>query len=282
MILDNIWLINLDQSENRLDSVKYNFNKLNLKFNRFSAIDGKKLSMDDIKKYTNDICNTIICNHAMIGCALSHKKLWEQLINDNNANSYLILEDDIVLDEKSVDIIKKLDKLQINENIDVINLYGQNGLNTIKNKLYRIDDIDLGFAYYPLTTTAYMITKIGAKKLLEGINKLNFPIDHEIALIVNALDIKYLVTNPFIVKTLDIDSTIGSKKNCILLYICKLLNFKYLYWKLMYPSLNINLIYKIDNIVIMYVILFFINKNYIKSDLLQIFILIELFLLFSY
>ena len=237
--------------------------------------------MNNIKKYTNDICNTIICNYAIIGCALSHKILWKQLINDKNTDSYLILEDDIILDEKSVDIIRKLDKLQIDKHIDIINLYGPNGPNTIKKKMYQIDDIDIGYAYYPLTTTAYMITKAGAKKLLDQINKLNYPIDHEIALIANTTNIKYLVTNPFIIKTSFYDSTISSNKNCIILYICKLLDFKYLHWKLIYPCLNINLIYQIDNIVVIYFILLYINKIYIKSDLLQVFILIELFLLFS-
>ena len=50
MILDNIWLINLDQSKDRLKVVQNNFDELNLKFNRFSAIYGKNLSDDEIKK----------------------------------------------------------------------------------------------------------------------------------------------------------------------------------------------------------------------------------------
>ena len=280
MILNNIWLINLDQSIDRLKSIQTNFNRLNLRFNRFSAIYGKNLTNDEIIKNTNILCRTLLCNYAMVGCNLSHKILWSQLLNDENTYSYLILEDDVVLNEKSIDIIKKLDILQTQEEIDIINLYGLNGTNTIYKKIYQIDDIDVGYAYFPLTTTAYMITKKGAKTLLDNINKITYGIDYEIAYRTKISDIKYYVTNPYVVTTMYDQSTISPNKNCIILYLCKRVNLKFMHWLLNSQCLNINMVYQVNNIMILYLILYCINKKYIQSELLHLFILFELYLLF--
>lgn len=47
-ILNNIWIINLDKSTARMETIKKNFDTLGLKFNRFSAIYGKNLSQENI------------------------------------------------------------------------------------------------------------------------------------------------------------------------------------------------------------------------------------------
>ena len=125
-----------------------------------------------------------------------------------------------------------------------------------------------------------MITKSGAKKLLDRIKKITYGIDYEVAYTAKTSDIKYYVTNPYIVKTIYDASTISPNKNCIVLCFCKKLGFRFTHWLLNSQCLNINMVYQLNNIMILYLILFFINKKYIRSELLQLFILFELCLLF--
>jgi GR25 family glycosyltransferase involved in LPS biosynthesis len=95
--------------------------------------------------------------------------------------------------------------------------------------MYQIDDIDIGTAYFPLTTTAYMITKVGAKKLLDQMNKLTYHIDYEMAFQSKTSDLKYLVTQPFVVNASYNDSTIGPNKKSIILHLLDRYNYKHLY-----------------------------------------------------
>lgn len=282
MILDNIWVINLDTSKDRLQLVEKQFRELNLKFNRYSAVYGKSLSDETINIVANKLCTKLLCNYAIIGCALSHKQLWEQLINDDNASSYLILEDDVKLTKKSIETIKKLDILQQKENIDMINLYGLMGPNTMIQEKYEIDDVKIGIALYPLTTTAYLLTKTGAKKLKQQLNeKLTYQIDYEIGM--NALlnDFVCYVTYPFVVDVNDVDSTIGNKLNSIVIKSCDRLNLKKIAWLLSAPSITINMKHQINNIFMLYIILLIANKLYIKSKILYIFIICDMILMMS-
>jgi len=80
---NNIWIINLDKSIDRMSRIKKNFDKYGIKFNRFSAIYGKNLSKRYIKNNVNFLCKSVLCNYGTIGCAISHKTLWKQLIDSN-------------------------------------------------------------------------------------------------------------------------------------------------------------------------------------------------------
>jgi glycosyl transferase family 25 len=276
MILDNIWVINLNKSTNRLKNITDNLNGLGLSFNRFSAIYGKELTNDEINENTNYLCRKLLCNHGIVGCAMSHRKLWQQLIDDNNATSYLILEDDVILNQTSVDLIKKLDDLQVSENIDIISLYGKLSL---KHKpIHYIDDITVGTELFPITTTAYMITKSGAQKMLSSINKITYHIDIEMAIKTYFNGIKYYVTNPYIVDTVAQDTTLVTYKETILLKLIKYFNNK-LPIDLSSPSLVINMKYEITQILIIYLLLFYLNYKYIKSSLLFVFLIFEILMI---
>lgn len=87
-------VINLDRTPQRL----YLFKKMNpsFKFERFTAIDGKKV---DRKAILNDnLVTEAVKNRytdGAIGVALSHKALWEECVNKNEPMT--ILEDDAYL-----------------------------------------------------------------------------------------------------------------------------------------------------------------------------------------
>jgi glycosyl transferase family 25 len=282
MILNNIWVVNLDKSKDRLSRITKNLDDLGLKFNRFSAIYGKELDKQTINNTTTVMCRNLLCNHGMLGCSQSHKKLWQQLINDPNTNSYLILEDDALLNEKSVEYIKKIDEIQISNDIDLINLYGSNnGLFNICNAEYTVDDVKICKPCVPFNTTAYMVTKNGANKLLKNLGiKQNYHIDFEMYYFTkNDPNFKYYTTSPFIVDIYYSDTTVSTEKSSILLSLLKYGQFNYLLWWLNSQSLTIKMHYNISNLMVYYFILLIINKYFIKSNVLFIFIMIELILL---
>ena len=106
-----------------------------------------------------------------IGCAMSHKAIYQKIL-DENINSCLILEDDITIDD------------QFNEQINIIENY-------IKQNRLDFDLFFLGF--HPGTTYdktmryksvyglfGYIVTNSGAKKLLD-LFPITYQIDTEIS-----------------------------------------------------------------------------------------------------
>lgn len=93
--IDDIWIINLDRRSDRLQSLYESCGFLKSISNRFSAIDGKKLQL------TPSICklienNDFIWKKSVTAVALSHILLWAQLVaEEDSVNSYMILEDDV-------------------------------------------------------------------------------------------------------------------------------------------------------------------------------------------
>ena len=75
-MIKNIYVINLDRNKNRLKRIDENLKKYNLSYKRFSAIDGSKLDYKDIIDNTTSYCRHLLCNKSIIGCAMSHIKLW--------------------------------------------------------------------------------------------------------------------------------------------------------------------------------------------------------------
>jgi len=54
--IDNIYVINMDKDTDRLDKITKEFNKFNIKFQRFTGIDSNTLSE---KKKTNILLNFV-------------------------------------------------------------------------------------------------------------------------------------------------------------------------------------------------------------------------------
>ncbi|NBO98905.1 MAG: glycosyltransferase family 25 protein [Proteobacteria bacterium] len=92
MVVDNIYVINMDRSEDRLKNMTSQIPKLGRPFIRVPAVDGRKLSSEEIKKVSSGMCG-VFCTHSMIGCFLSHQKAWRTLI-ENGDRYAVIMEDD--------------------------------------------------------------------------------------------------------------------------------------------------------------------------------------------
>jgi GR25 family glycosyltransferase involved in LPS biosynthesis len=277
MLLDNIYVVNLNVSSDRLKKIKQNFDLYNIKFRRFSAVYGKTLGTDEIVKHTSSLCRNLLCNYGIIGCAMSHKKLWEQLLNDKTTDRYLICEDDIIIDDKFVDIIKKIEPMLDTYNVDILSLFNS-GATLHGKEVFRIDDYVFKKPFFPLSTSGYIISKGAVKKILGAYDKINYHIDFQISsmMLSNEIDINYLSASPDIIKLdLNSESTIGKTNNSL---IMMLLNraFPHLNWVMTIPVVTIKLDYTLNIYFFVLILLAYINYKKYNNIYLYTFIFIEL------
>lgn len=176
----DIQVINLEERTDRWDNfIKYKEQYPKLNFIKFNAINGKKIKPTIQLQQIFD-GNDYNMRSGMVGCALSHLKLYIDFYNSNQ--QYLIvLEDDVKLvpefDDKLLYLIKILET-RIN-NIDLIYL-----CHHVYPK-YKTDDM-FDLQKYPEIsqwskeksllmsmggTGGLILSKNGVKKLLEFINK---------------------------------------------------------------------------------------------------------------
>jgi len=222
--VDNVYLINMDKDTERLEKVTKECKKFNINFERFNGVDPLKLSKKELNKYVSKICQNI-CPNGIIGCGVSHMKIYEDAIK-NNYKNILVLEDDVYfsdelykeLNKAMIELPKDYDILylgclgwynkQPKYNIDLYNLLYYL-LSKCKSTCKNNNKLNNNYKYIhvpelPLSAHAMMISNKGCKKLLNLIKKLNYHIDMTIAVKSNELNI-YTTKKQLIYQTL-IDS----------------------------------------------------------------------------
>jgi GR25 family glycosyltransferase involved in LPS biosynthesis len=99
----DVAVINLDR---RPDRMAYLHKNISLPFRRLSAIDGQNLS-NYYFEFT-ELLDTIRGQSRIlgeVGCSLSHYSLWKAHAERPNADFLLVFEDDVMLTERSIEII---------------------------------------------------------------------------------------------------------------------------------------------------------------------------------
>ena len=154
------------------------------------AIDGKLLDRNDdkvleyVKKYFEIRKNEPLVG--AVGCSFSHEKIWRKIVEDENLDKndlVAVFEDDCFFSDK----IKLVwDNVSNNLPIDLEFLYlggrfkkhymtpDKSKWDKIFNFIYKIKDHNLS---EDRTTHAYIISKLGAKKLLDILDKSGFDIE---------------------------------------------------------------------------------------------------------
>ena len=127
MKIKQIYVINLKRRKDKLKKIMKRLNEIdpdeNINIDIFRAVDGVNIDDNYLKKnniklstrWKDPFKNTSI-NKGEIGCAISHHKIWSDIIK-NNYNHALIVEDD---GEFSENFIDKCDKIDIPNDTDLI------------------------------------------------------------------------------------------------------------------------------------------------------------------
>lgn len=169
------WVINVKKSKIKRDFFSKQAKNINLNFKYFNAVTPDKLHLYEFisdkvtqrKFFARPLLDT------EIACAVSHRTLWKQLLNDDEVNYYCIFEDDTFINE---DLIEILNSKSL-KNIDFIKFSGikipPHRFYADFNNKYKI----VKFAYGPLDAAAYRISKNAAIELLSYTYNLIYPID---------------------------------------------------------------------------------------------------------
>jgi GR25 family glycosyltransferase involved in LPS biosynthesis len=170
-----VYCINLDKRLDRWEQAIQEFKKIDLEVERFPAIDGEKIDYNFSPK-----------KKGFCGCLLSHKSIIQHC-KDNNFESVLILEDDVVISEKILSCFEK--NITHIPTWDMIYFGGNHKIKPtfIKDQLYKI--------IRTYTTQAYAIHSKIYDEILNILQKKSHPID---VLYANNIHPKYecyLLTN---------------------------------------------------------------------------------------
>ena len=187
--IDDVFLINLDRREDRLERFKKTHPDLAERIFRLKAIDSKKLRL------TRKIARLFLPHDfkwkkAVMGCALSHLSVWMQLLMDKpEVNSYFILEDDVRLNPgwRSVwEDAKRTDSIP--EDFDVLYFGGilppnkeafeAMGVEKVNSYVGRVKE-NFIFGqnppnrYFHFCAYAYVLSRKGAKKVVDFLKSKN-------------------------------------------------------------------------------------------------------------
>jgi len=186
--ISKAFFINLDRRTDRLEHIN---KSLPFSAERSSAVDAKNLELnEEIKKIFKKCLNKL--TKAEIACCLSHYRLWKKLTLDESSDSYLILEDDVVFNEKFEDYWNYVFCKNIPDNYNLIYLGGCQPWNKAKypevlncynkyfNNIKKNDHFSKGDNYWHMTTSSYVISKNAAELFCSSIEKdgMSSAVDH--------------------------------------------------------------------------------------------------------
>jgi glycosyl transferase family 25 len=183
-LLNNIFVINLDKDIDRYYNFINQTNKFTSSITRIPAIYGKNLNNDLLNYYKKNLNSSSSNKNAVIGCALSHIKTYNTIINTNLDYGF-IFEDDVTFNSTFDNVLNT----DLPDNWDILyightkNEYPRNtcsrvstpGYKNMKmyNKRWIIFDNE---NEVPMGTWSYVVNKKAAMYILNNY-KLTEPID---------------------------------------------------------------------------------------------------------
>jgi len=210
-VCDKVFVINLEKDKTRLHDFNSYMKKNNIKYDKYNAVLGSKVIKDN---NLSDFCNNY-CTDGAKGCALSHRNIW-QLMVDNNYKNVLIFEDDAVVDE-NFDRDFQFVWNALPKDYDIIyfgcilGCQDNSVSNAIFKKIFGIKSEDVN-EYIQTTkgsagTHCYMITLEAAKKFLN--KQINTGIDLQMLLWIKEYNYVAYNANPNMVETSQDNSSLS-------------------------------------------------------------------------
>ncbi len=241
-----IFIISLPRSLERQRLITKSLNAKGLQYDLIEAVDGRSLS----EKYKSEVYDSNkakeLFNRELllgeIGCALSHKKIYEKIMKEK-IDYALILEDDAIVSDFVNEAIESC--ICTSFTWDII-LFGHHATYK-KNKAIKSQFSFWGkksydkLNFYRLVgktsgTHGYMITYEGAKKLYSKLNKVTKPIDYYTSddSLINVYALYPTIINPDTRFESYIDTKNSKRENTKVFFITKdskTYHFIHFFWK---------------------------------------------------
>ncbi|WP_188822373.1 glycosyltransferase family 25 protein [Brucella endophytica] len=167
------YVINLDRSADRLDAIARSFNRIELGFERVSAIDAREFAPGYLAALTS---NDRLAAET-VACFLSHQKCWQKLLESNDPYA-AIFEDDIIFSAEAGLILA--DPCWLPEGFDLIKLETFQR-NTIIDKV--MGAVIPGYHISRLLQShvgagGYVLSRECAAILIQQTQEVAVPVDH--------------------------------------------------------------------------------------------------------
>ncbi|HNG94866.1 MAG TPA: glycosyltransferase family 25 protein [Acidobacteriota bacterium] len=177
--LPPIWVISLQRSTDRRAHITQHLTSHNLAFEICDAVDGQQLTASDLALY--DARQSIQClgremTHGEIGCALSHLRLQQRMVNEN-IEEVLILEDDAVLKFGFFEVLQR--RALFPSDWELMLLCNTNGICSAWYHQPLFEHLAVvKFAGSVHSNAAYLLKQSGARKLLAAGYPIRVPSDN--------------------------------------------------------------------------------------------------------
>lgn len=177
-----IFVINRKKDTERRQKMEAQAQKLGLELTFFEAVDGYALSADEVARVYQAGKRLRIYGRPMtqgeIGCFLSHRKIYEQIVAENLSEA-LILEDDVLLEDSLPACLDMIQTCPINW--DVMRFLYRRKINKRGFRdVYAFEDGEHRLVRLPNApggTYAYMVKRHAAEILLKATKTIWMPID---------------------------------------------------------------------------------------------------------
>lgn len=217
------FVINLDSSTERLESISARLNELGISFERMPAVNGRLLLDEQITEltYPYDHFESKVrypreLTKGEVGCFLSHRKCWQKLL-DSTEDWALIMEDDILISDIAAPYMKSPHWIP-----NTVQLCQLSCLKAIQKGKIRQETIDIDptitlvgpLAPPPVGCQCYLISRSVARLALKTSQKLVAPVDDFLFSLWFDIANTYTVwrTSPtLVIPRSDVDSDVGSR-----------------------------------------------------------------------
>lgn len=199
------FIINLEKDTERKKYIVSQCMTFNLDCTVIPAVDGRKLSEDDLNKLI-DPEKSRGMTRGEIGCSLSHYNIYKKIVDDNIQHA-LILEDDARLEPNIHNALKILEK-NISEAPTIVLLGPINKYSTLDSKQVS-DEFKMVNVLEAALSHGYVINISAAKKLIKFLYPIWLEADRWVFFRdYNVVDVKALVPPSITLSTLSNTSTI--------------------------------------------------------------------------
>ncbi|CAH9061533.1 hypothetical protein PSECIP111854_02830 [Pseudoalteromonas sp. CIP111854] len=208
-----IFLINLDQSTERLEKSSIRLNEQTINFNRVSGVYGKTLSDIELIKNYQPLLNKKRFYRQLskgeIGCYMSHRKAWQAIV-DNKHPYAIVMEDDFRLVGNLHDVFATIESLKIDWRVLKLAAY-ENRTRPIAFSHHLNDTFSLVVHKKAMTgCCAQAISYEGAKALLAATEQFARPVDTDLQHVWETKVPVYSLMPYYIEQDLEFDSDISA------------------------------------------------------------------------
>ncbi len=176
-----LYLINLDDSQKRLQAAIEQLTEQQISYTRFSAVDGRGKALSDFSQYNDEKSKEILGRSLLnseLGCYLSHYGCVEKFL-ETDADYLVVLEDDMQISKNfKIELNGVLEYLNSHKELDwyLINIAAKK--KKFAKNIVEIQNRSLWHAYYfPIRGLGLIWSRKGAEEFVKYGQEITMPVD---------------------------------------------------------------------------------------------------------